>query len=90
MSHDTHSQLSETKTTSTSFRSAFWFVILLAGLFIAAVNFVNVMGHSEEHGEGHEATATEQTHEMKQEHEAAKPAAEEHGETPAPAAPETH
>ena len=27
--------------------SAFWFVLVLAGLFIAAVNFVAVMGHDD-------------------------------------------
>jgi hypothetical protein len=37
----------------TSFRASFWFVIILVGLFIGAVNFVGVMGHDEG---GHEAT----------------------------------
>lgn len=61
MSHDTHNQASETTSSTTSFRSAIWFVILLAGLFIAAVNFVRAMSHDEEgHGGGHEAT--EQVH----------------------------
>ncbi len=37
----------------TSFRASFWFVLILVGLFIAAVNFVSVMSHEEG---GHEAT----------------------------------
>lgn len=55
--HDTNHASSEMKKSATSYRSAFWFVIILVGLFIAAVNFVNVMGHDE--GEGHEGHATE-------------------------------
>lgn len=51
--HDTHHHVEDPKPT-TSFRSAFWFVLILAGLFVAAVNFVDVMGHDEEgHGGGH-------------------------------------
>lgn len=74
MSHDTHNQPSEIKSSTTSFRSAIWFVILIAGLFIAAVNFVNVMGHSEEGHSGHEAT--EQAHgAAATEHAAEAPAA---------------
>ena len=34
----------------TAFKSSFWFVIILVGLFIAALNFINVMGHEEGHG----------------------------------------
>ncbi len=52
--HDTHHQ-PEDKTPTTSFRSSVWLVIILAGLFVAAVNFINVMGHddAEGHGGGH-------------------------------------
>lgn len=39
-----------------SFRASFWFVIILVGLFIAAVNFVNVM--SNDNGEGNKITDT--------------------------------
>lgn len=56
--HDTHHQPAEA-TPTTSFRSSVWFVIILAGLFIAAVNFVNVMGHDEGEGHGSEAHHTE-------------------------------
>lgn len=64
--HDTHHHVEDPKPT-TSFRASFWFVIILAGLFIAAVNFVSVMshdegghegGHATEHATGHETHAT--------------------------------
>jgi hypothetical protein len=58
MSHETHHPVDNRP--GTSFKSSFWFVIILVGLFIAAVNFVNVMGHDEPEGaaahEGHGAT----------------------------------
>lgn len=53
MSHDTHQQ-TDSRPTRLPSRSSLWFVIVLVGLFIGAVNFVNVMGHS---GEEHETTA---------------------------------
>lgn len=62
--HDNHSNADARPTTS--FRSAYWFVIVLVFLFVAAVNFVSVMsndeeaGHGEHHTEaaaGHEATS---------------------------------
>lgn len=54
MSHETHHH-ADTKPGS-SYGAAFWFVIILVGLFIGAVNFVNVMGHDEggDHGATHE------------------------------------
>ena len=42
----------------TAFRSSFWVVIILVGLFIAALNFINVMGHDSSH-KNHEATSNE-------------------------------
>lgn len=66
MSHETHRPTSNKPTTS--FSASFWFVVILAGLFIAAVNFVNVMGHdeghegAEEHGNTHEATSNQTLH----------------------------
>lgn len=50
--HDNHAP-AEVKPT-TSFRSAYWFVIILVFLFVASVNFVSVMGHDEEAGHGGE------------------------------------
>ena len=59
--HDSHSDEIKSKT---AFKSSFWFVIILVGLFIAALNFINVMGSEEGHhgAAGHEtkeATAGE-------------------------------
>lgn len=59
MSHETHHPSDKTPKTSSS--SAFWFVLILAGLFVAAVNFVNVMGHDEGGGHGATHEAKEQT-----------------------------
>ncbi|RYE21515.1 MAG: hypothetical protein EOP51_15445, partial [Sphingobacteriales bacterium] len=56
--HDTHHPENKPEV---SFRSSVWLVIILAGLFVAAVNFVSVMGHDEEghggHGEAHQTEA---------------------------------
>ena len=43
----------------TAFTSSFWFVLILVGLFIAALNFINVMGHSNEGHENKEATSSQ-------------------------------
>lgn len=54
MSHDTHHTSTNDKKPGSSFTSAIWFVLLVAGLFIAAVNFVDVMGHEDAgHGDAH-------------------------------------
>jgi len=60
MSHETHHHTTD-NTPKTSYNSAFWFVLILAGLFIAAVNFVNVMGHDEGGGHGAIHETKEQT-----------------------------
>ncbi|MCB0699491.1 MAG: hypothetical protein H6551_13300 [Chitinophagales bacterium] len=63
MGHNTgHSNENNTKTPS---RSSYWFMFILAGVFIAAVNFVSVMSHDEGgHDEGHgtEMHATDENH----------------------------
>lgn len=54
----------------TGLRSAFFLVAIIAGLFIAALNFISAMGHSEEgHGSGeahapatHQATSNQTMH----------------------------
>ena len=63
MSHEAHHEEHhegpeiDIKKSKPAFVASFWFVIILAGLFIAALNFVNVMSQPEEgHGGGHEAT----------------------------------
>lgn len=88
MSHDTHEHHHESHNDKPvlEFKSAFYFVIILAGLFIAAIGFVKSMSHDEgghdahgaQHAEathGHDAAAT---HEEAQ--HAAQPAHEGHGE----------
>lgn len=70
MSHDSHHEehhqegpeIDITKS-KPAFTASFWFMLILAGLFIAALNFINVMSQPEEgHGGGHD-THTEATHE---------------------------
>lgn len=63
--HGTHHDVSDRTQSRTSFASAFFFVVILAGLFIAAVNFVKVMGHDDEggHGTEHSTEHTVPTHE---------------------------
>ncbi len=63
--HSTHHHDSDTSDgelkSKTAFRSSFWFVLILVGLFIAALNFIEVMGHESGHEapghENHEATS---------------------------------
>jgi hypothetical protein len=50
MAHETNKGPEVEKKSVVSFRSAFWFVVIIVGLFIAALNFVNVM--SNDNGEG--------------------------------------
>lgn len=76
--HDNHAH-TEAKPT-TSFRSAYWFVIILVFLFVASVNFVSVMGHDEEAGHGgehHTEAAAGHGHEATT-HDAAAAPAEHH------------
>jgi len=53
MSHDTHEQHKENKTII-SFKNSFWLVIIILGLFIAALNFIKA--ESSDEGEGKEKT----------------------------------
>jgi len=55
--HDSHHTGNESNKTQTSSRASFWFVVILVGLFIAAVNFVTVMSHDD--GGGHGGHGTE-------------------------------
>jgi len=65
MSHDTHNSGSSEQTKSkVSFSSSFWLAIIIVGLFVAALNFIQ----AESKGEGDKAGAekkTEQVGEMK-------------------------
>lgn len=56
--HDSDTSGGELKS-KTAFRSSFWFVLILVGLFIAALNFIEVMGHEG----GEHKTAGHQNHE---------------------------
>jgi|GEM_PF-1428983 len=62
MAHDHNTPETEKKSV-TALRSSFWFTVILVGLFIAALNFVNVMssGHEEE-GHGAHADANSGVH----------------------------
>lgn len=46
--HESHEHASGTIKSRSPFSAAFWFTIVLVGLFIAALNFINAMG-GEEH-----------------------------------------
>lgn len=85
MSHDTHHKV-EDKKPGSSFTSSIWFMLIMAGLFIAAVNFVGVMSH-DEGGHGEEAHGTE--HAAPAHHDDASPGhdAAEHHEAPKEEAP---
>ena len=61
MSHDTqHGKPTEVKSII-SFKNSFWLVIIIVGLFIAALNFVQVESKGGEEGHG-EATKMHETH----------------------------
>jgi len=61
MSSEAHSHHSESATPpQTAGKASPWFVLILVGLFIAAVNFVNVMGHDAEEDHTIAPQATEE------------------------------
>ncbi|MCD6012566.1 MAG: hypothetical protein K0Q79_2428 [Flavipsychrobacter sp.] len=89
MSHETHGT-GENKTII-SFKNSFWLVVIIVGLFVAALNFIQAQdeGHGEAHGtemKAHEEHGAGGGHEA--EHHAA-PAAEHHEDAP-PAADSSH
>lgn len=53
--HEEHHEGPEIDITKSkpAFSASFWFMLILAGLFIASLNFVNVMGKPEEGHGGH-------------------------------------
>lgn len=61
MSHDTHHGHSTENQTIISFKNSFWLVLIIALLFIGALNFVQSESGAE--GEGHEGTKTEANYE---------------------------
>jgi hypothetical protein len=82
--HDSHTS-GELKS-KTAFRSSFWFVLILVGLFIAALNFIEIMGHGEEGHEGHEKMEATSNETLKGETGLGRPAEEAATEHAAPAA----
>ena len=83
MAHETHNDSnSEQSKSIVSFKSSFWLVVILVGLFIAALNFIKVMGNHEE-GKGEKAETTEMHGAAKEGSEAKEKAAEAAKETPA-------
>ena len=71
MSHDTHHAHGTENKAIISFKNSFWLVIILVGLFVAALNFVQVesAGSEEGHG-GHGAAAGHGAHGAAGGHEA--------------------
>jgi hypothetical protein len=63
MSHDLHGHHHENHNEKPiiEFKSAFYFVIILAGLFIATIGFVKSMSHDEGGHDAHGAQHTEAT-----------------------------
>ena len=104
MSHDTHGHHHDTHNDKpvVEFKSAFYFVLILAGLFIASIAFIKSMSHNEGGHEAHGAAHTEAGHAEHQdahheatEHEATAPthhdsAAHAEAEHHEEAAPEHH
>lgn len=88
MSHDTHNAHSKENKAVISFGNAFWLVVIIVGLFIAALNFIQVESASSGEGHGHEATheAAHGGHEAAAAHEGHEAAAEHATEAAAPAA----
>ena len=77
MSHDTHSAHSQENNTIISFKNSFWLVVIIVGLFVAALNFIQ----AESGGEEVKGEKTEQA-EMKGGHEAAGEKMEQKAEEP--------
>ena len=49
MAHETNNAThSDKDKTIISFKSSFWLIVIIVGLFIAALNFIKVMGNGEE------------------------------------------
>lgn len=62
MSHDTHHAHSTENKAIISFKNSFWLVIILVGLFVAALNFIQVESKGSEEGHGAHGAATHEAH----------------------------
>ena len=93
--HGTHHHEAENadrNKSNSSFRSSFWFMLILVGLFIGALNFIQVMGHGSAHeAEAHTQTEAHQATEIQTAPESSTPAPSDtsHG-TEEPASESTH
>ncbi len=80
MAHETNHGDSKENKTIISFKNSFWLVVIIAGLFVAALNFIQAESGAEEgKGEAKETTemkATTEHSEEKTENKAAAPKAE--------------
>lgn len=85
MSHETNNDANSERTKSkVSFTASFWLIIILVGLFVAALNFIPAMSSKEGHGESAEKhEGTEQEHGVKP---TAEPGHEEQNKELRPAA----
>jgi len=81
MSHDTHHEHSKENKSVISFKNSFWLVVILVGLFIAAVNFIQ----AESGGEEGKGEAKEKTEVKAKNESAAQAKAEPKAEAPQPA-----
>ncbi len=61
MSNDTNQGQPAENKTIISFKNSFWLVVIIVGLFIAALNFVKAESGGEEEGKGKEATEMKET-----------------------------
>jgi hypothetical protein len=52
MAHDSHHEHSTDNKIKTSFSASFWLIIILVGLFIAALNFIQAETDGAEHDHG--------------------------------------
>ncbi|MBS1616684.1 MAG: hypothetical protein JST06_11275 [Bacteroidetes bacterium] len=57
--HHDNTHDAELKKSRTASRAAFWFMLIVAGLFVATLNFIEIMGQSHGHHESSERTYNE-------------------------------
>ncbi|MCW3120894.1 MAG: hypothetical protein JWQ38_386 [Flavipsychrobacter sp.] len=88
MSHDTHHGQPKENKTIISFKNSFWLVVIIVGLFVAALNFIQAESGAEHEGKGEAKETSEMNaaETQKEGHTQAKP--EEHP-TAAPEAAHT-
>ncbi len=88
MGHSVGTEDNKSRTVTT--KAAMFFALIIVGLLIATANFVQVMGHSEGHGEAHGTEATHGAHGTGHDGHAAPEHGTEHAAGDAHAAPAHH